>query len=181
MEDSLIVAVVADDDRGKDLGMAATAMVPRIREFLHDRRRRRTEGGTIVSKAASPALVAMVVALLLGAGGVAEGTPETTPYGGHFVVQIDNGVVFDLRFTPDGKHLTYKYLAGGEGEETVDPVIAKVGEQAYLITWFEPKTGYTVSHVENYRAGKVDLTWSYPKPDGSHALELHTATIEVVK
>ncbi|MBF6331977.1 MoaF-related domain-containing protein [Nocardia transvalensis] len=126
-------------------------------------------------------LVAAAVSLLLSGCAVEAETPETTPYGGHFIAKIDNGVVFDLRFTPDGKQLTYRYLAGGEGEETVDPVIAKVGEQTYLITWFEPKTGYTVSHVENYKSGKIDLTWSFPKPDGGHGLELHTATIELAK
>lgn len=126
------------------------------------------------------ALVAPIaVSVLLLAGcSTADAEPEITPYGGHFIAKIDNGVVFDLRFTPDGKHLTYTYLAGGQGEETVDPVIAKVGGQTYLITWFEPKTGYTVSHVENYRDHKIDLTWSYPKPDGTHGLELHTATID---
>ncbi|WP_167489546.1 MoaF-related domain-containing protein [Nocardia terpenica] len=122
-----------------------------------------------------------VVALNLAGCSSATAGPETTPYGGHFIAKIDNGVVFDLRFTPDGKQLTYRYLAGGHGEETVDPVIAKVGGQTYLITWFEPKTGFTVSHVENYTDHKVDLTWSYTRPDGTHALDLHTATIETAE
>ncbi|GAB4586270.1 MoaF-related domain-containing protein [Nocardia sp. IFM 10818] len=121
---------------------------------------------------------AAVAALALTGCSESAAAPEITPYGGHFIAEIDNGVVFDLQFSPDGKQLTYKYLAGGQGDETVDPVIAKVADQTYLITWFEPKTGYTVTHVENYRDGKIDLTWSYPKPDGSHGLELHTAAIK---
>ncbi|WP_225725818.1 MULTISPECIES: hypothetical protein [unclassified Nocardia] len=124
------------------------------------------------------ATLAALAALMVAGCSRATAGPETTPYGGHFIAKIDNGVDFDLRFTPDGKHLTYKYLTGGQGEETVDPVIAKVGDQIYLITWFEPKTGFTVSHVENYIDHKIDLTWSYTKPDGTHALELHTATID---
>ncbi|WP_394940230.1 MoaF-related domain-containing protein [Psychromicrobium sp. YIM B11713] len=94
-------------------------------------------------------------------------------------VKFDNGAASTLTFSKDGKRVTYLDLSSGEAP-TVPVSVVKNAKGLFLVTWYEPATGYTVSHLQNYNTGTLSSTWTYLDPaTGQYVVEPHQGTLKL--
>lgn len=99
---------------------------------------------------------------------------------GHVVdVKFDNGAASTLTFSKDGKQVSYVDLSSGKVSAVAVSVV-KNGKGLFLVTWYEPATGYTVSHLQNYNNETLSSTWTYLNPaTGQYVVEPHQGTLKL--
>lgn len=94
-------------------------------------------------------------------------------------VSFDNGAASTLTFSADGKQVSYVDVNDGS-VSTVAVSVVKNAKGLFLVTWYEPATGYTVSHLQNYNTGTLSSTWTYLDPaTGQYVVEPHQGTLKL--
>jgi hypothetical protein len=125
---------------------------------------------------AQPAAVSAVSALA-----TVDAHSTLPPFAGHtYLVSVDNGQVYRNTYSANGTALHSETVQGyGVGEIFDAPLqTARLTGGLYFVSWVEPGD-VTVSHVIDFKAGTVQVYFTYATANGRVG-ELHSATLTCV-